>query len=155
MSYHGGFGGGMNMNALMQQAKRMQEDMMNVEEDVASVGVQVILLVEDSIRFYSSMLPHLYRFVFKQSRSFMTEALNEHEQMLRMRGRPKILLARTYEEAMFLYEKYKNNMLGVITDVNLCIVAKYSSKNETNSPAVIVSSLIKKQPNKIRIIAPK
>lgn len=97
---------------------KLIEDKMNVGEDVASVGVQVILLVEDSIRFYSSMLPHLYRFVFKQSRSFMTEALNEHEQMLRMRGRPKILLARTYEEAMFLYEKYKNNMLGVITDVN-------------------------------------
>lgn len=97
---------------------KMLEDRMNVEEDVKSVGVQVILFVEDSIHFYSSMLPHLYKCVFKQSLSFMTEALNEHEQMLRMRGRPKILFARTYEEAQSIYLKYKDNMLGVITDVS-------------------------------------
>ena len=97
---------------------KLIEDKMNVAEDVQSVGVQTILFVEDSIRFYSSIIPHLYKFVFKQSRSFMTEALNEHEQMLRMRGRPKILLARNYEEAMEIYEKYKDNMLGVITDVS-------------------------------------
>jgi CheY-like chemotaxis protein len=97
---------------------KLIEDKMNVEQDVNSVGVQVILFVEDSIRFYSSIVPQLYKFVFKQSRSFMTEALNEHEQMLRMRGRPKILLARNFEEALELYNKYKNNMLGVITDVN-------------------------------------
>ena len=97
---------------------KLIEDKMNVEEDVDSVGVQVILFVEDAIHFYSSIVPHLYKFVFKQSRSFMTEALNEHEQMLRMRGRPKILLARTYEEGLAIYEKFKNNMLGVITDVS-------------------------------------
>jgi len=97
---------------------KLIEDKMNVDEDVKSVGVQVILFVEDSIRFYSSIVPQLFKFVFKQSRSFMTEALNEHEQMLRMRGRPKILLARNYEEAKAIYEKYKNNMLGVITDVS-------------------------------------
>ncbi|MDD4489867.1 MAG: PEP/pyruvate-binding domain-containing protein [Paludibacter sp.] len=97
---------------------KMLEDKMNVEEDVASVGVQVILFIEDSIHFYSSILPHLYKFVFKQSLSFMTEALNEHEQMLRMRGRPKILFARTYEEAISIYNKYKDNMLGVIADVS-------------------------------------
>jgi len=97
---------------------KLIEDRMNVEEDVSSVGVQVILFVEDSIRWYSSIVPHLYKFVFKQSRSFMTEALNEHEQMLRMRGRPKILLARSYEEGLAIYEKYKRNMLGVITDVS-------------------------------------
>jgi len=97
---------------------KLIEDRMNLEEDVKSVGVQVILFVEDSIHFYSSIVPHLYKFVFKQSRSFMTEALNEHEQMLRMRGRPKIVLARSYEEGMAIYEKYKHNMLGVITDVS-------------------------------------
>jgi len=97
---------------------KLMEDRMNVEEDVKSVGVQVILFVEDSIRWYSSIVPHLYKFVFMQSRSFMTEALNDHEQMLRMRGRPKILLARSYEEGLAIYEKYKNNMLGVITDVS-------------------------------------
>ena len=97
---------------------KLIEDKMNVEVDVESVGVQVILFVEDAIHFYSSIVPHLFKFVFKQSRSFMTEALNEHEQMLRMRGRPKILLARNYEEGIALYKKYKNNMLGVITDVS-------------------------------------
>ena len=79
---------------------KLIEDKMNAEEDINSVGVQVILLVEDSIRFYSSILPHLYKFVLKQSQIFSTEALNQHEQMLRMRGRPKIKLARTYEEAV-------------------------------------------------------
>lgn len=97
---------------------KLLEDKMNVEEDIQSVGVQVILFVEDSIRFYSSIVPQLFKYVFTQSRSFMTEALNEHEQMLRMRGRPKILLARNFEEAISLYKKYQNNMLGVITDVS-------------------------------------
>ncbi|MEG1586670.1 MAG: PEP/pyruvate-binding domain-containing protein, partial [Bacteroidales bacterium] len=66
----------------------------------------------------SSILPHLYKFVLKQSLIFSTEALNEHQHMLRMRGRPKILLARNYEEATQIYEKYKNNMLGIISDVS-------------------------------------
>lgn len=96
---------------------KLLEDKMNVDDDVNSVGVQVILFVEDSIHFYSSILPHLYRYVFLQSRSFMTEALNDHQQMLRMRGRPKILLARNYEEAVFLYKKFEKNILGVISDV--------------------------------------
>ncbi len=95
---------------------KLLEDKMNLEHDVKEVGVQVILLVEDSIRFYSSVLPNLYKFVLRQSQEFATEALNEHQRTLRMRGRPKIVLARTYEEAMELYEKYRNNMLGIITD---------------------------------------
>ena len=97
---------------------KLLEDRMNVKEDVESVGVQVLLFVEDSIRFTSSILPYLYKFVFHQSSSFMTEALNDHQQMLRMRGRPKILMARTYEEAMQIYGQYKNNILGVISDVS-------------------------------------
>ena len=96
---------------------KLIEDKMNVDQDVKSVGVQTILFVEDSIHFYSALLPYLYKHVFIQSRSFMTEALNEHEQMLRMRGRPKILLARTYEEAKELYDKYQKNILGLVTDV--------------------------------------
>ena len=93
------------------------EDGMNAPYDVNEVGVQCILLVEDSVRFYSSYLPLIYKILFKQSRKFMTEGLNEHQQMMRMRGRPKILLARTYEEAIGLYKKYKKNILGVISDV--------------------------------------
>ena len=96
---------------------KLLEDEMNIEEDTKS-GVQIIMLVEDSVRFYSSILPHLYKFVLKQSQIFSTEALNEHEQMLRMRGRPKIKLARSYEEAMEMYKKYANNILGIISDVS-------------------------------------
>ena len=96
---------------------KLIEDRMNADHDILDVGVQSILLVEDSIRFYSSVLPHLFRYLLQQSMEFSTEALNEHEQMLRMRGRPKVLFARDYEEAMALYEKYGNNMLGIISDV--------------------------------------
>jgi len=96
---------------------KLIEDKMNAEYDINEVGVQAILLVEDSVRFYSSYLPHIYKIIFKQSQSFMTEGLNEHQQMLRMRGRPKILLANNYDQAVLLYEKYKNNLLGIITDI--------------------------------------
>ncbi len=94
---------------------KLIEDKMNLEHDVAA-GVQMILLVEDSIRFYSSILPNLYRFVLQQSLEFSTEALNAQLETLRMRGRPKIVLARTYEEAWDLYSRYKENTLGVISD---------------------------------------
>ena len=97
---------------------KLIEDKMNAEVDITSVGVQLILLVEDSIRFYSSILPNLYNFVLKQSQIFSTEALNDHERMLRMRGSPKVMLARTYEEAMQIYEKYSGNMLGIVSDVS-------------------------------------
>ncbi|MDD4921006.1 MAG: PEP/pyruvate-binding domain-containing protein [Bacteroidales bacterium] len=97
---------------------KLIEDKMNVDQDIDSVGVRVILLVEDSVRFYSSILPNLYKFVLEQSRNFATEALNGHQQMLRMRGRPKILLARNYEEAKYLYRKHRDNMLGVISDMS-------------------------------------
>ncbi|MGL5959405.1 MAG: PEP/pyruvate-binding domain-containing protein [Bacteroidales bacterium] len=106
-----------NTNLLVAIIKLI-EDRMNVEQDVNEVGVQVLLVVEDSIRFYSSILPHLYGIIFKQSRAFMTEALNDHERMLRMRGRPKIMLARSYDEAIAIYERYKDHMLGVISDVS-------------------------------------
>ncbi len=95
---------------------KLIEDRMNAENDINEVGVQAIILVEDSIRFYSSILPNLFKFLLKQSKRFATEALNEHEQMMRMRGRSKVLLARDYEEAMALVDKYGDNLLGVITD---------------------------------------
>ncbi|MCE2617022.1 PEP/pyruvate-binding domain-containing protein [Phocaeicola oris] len=96
---------------------KLIEDKLNLDYDVREIGVQMILLVEDSIRFYSSVLPNLYKFVLQQSQLFATEALNNHQKMLRMRGRSKIVLARNYEEAMALYNKYDDNVLGVITDV--------------------------------------
>ena len=107
---------------------KLLEDKMNADNDINEVGVQMILLVEDSVRFYSSVLPNLYKFLLKQSLIFSTEALNEHEQMLRMRGRPKVMLARDYEEAVELYERFGRNMLGVITDVSFMREGKKDSQ---------------------------
>ena len=104
-----------NTNLIMSIIKLI-EDKMNIEHDIAEAGVQMILLVEDSIRFYSSLLPMLYNYILAQSQHFSTEALNPHSAMLRMRGRPKVVLARTYEEAMELYDRYADNTLGVISD---------------------------------------
>ena len=97
---------------------KLIEDKMNAPDDTASVGVQIILLVEDSIRFYSSALPHLYKFVLEQSQMFAKEALNGHQQTLRMRGRPKIKLARTYEEAVRIFNQDRDNMLGIVSDMS-------------------------------------
>ncbi len=96
---------------------KLIEDRMNADEDILDVGVQCILLVEDSIRYYSSYLPAIYRIVMQQSTEFVREAMGEQQQMLRKRSRPKILLATNYEDAVALYEKYKNNLLGIISDV--------------------------------------
>lgn len=97
---------------------KLIEDEMNADNDIEQIGVQTIVLVEDSIRYTSSYLPELYKIVLQQSREFMKEALNEHQKMLRMRGRPKILLAKTFDEAMYLYNRYKSNVLGIISDVS-------------------------------------
>ena len=105
-----------NTNLIMSIIKLI-EDKMNLEHDVREAGVQMLLLVEDSIRFYSSILPNLYNYILQQSQNFATEALNRHAANLRMRGRPKVVLARNYEEAITIYEKYKDNCLGVISDV--------------------------------------
>ena len=97
---------------------KLIEDKMNADDDVKTVGVQTILLVENSVRFYSSALPLLFKYVLSESKEFSKEALNDHLRMMRMRGRPKILLARNYEEAVDLYNKYGENMLGILSDVS-------------------------------------
>lgn len=109
-----------NTNLILSIIKLI-EDKMNLEHDIDEGGVQMILLVEDSIRFYSSILPNLYNYILAQSKRFSTEALNRHAASLRMRGRPKVVLARNYEEAMALYERYSDNVLGVISDVRFPI----------------------------------
>jgi CheY-like chemotaxis protein len=95
---------------------KLIEDKMNLDQDVQQ-GVQVILLVEDNIRFYSSYLPNIYKIIYRQSKGFITEGLNEHQKMIRMRGRPKIILATSYEEAIMMFDKYKNNLIGIISDI--------------------------------------
>lgn len=138
-----------NMDLLLAIIKLL-EDRLNAD-DITEVGVQMIMVVEDSVRFYSSVLPHIYKFLLSQSREFSTEALNEHEQMLRMRGRPKVMLARDYEEAVGLYEKYGDNMLGVISDVSFMRggvkdpqagirLAEYLRGRDPHLPLIIESS---------------
>ena len=104
-----------NTNLILSIIKLI-EDKMNIEHDIKEAGVQMILLVEDNIRFYSSVLPNLYNYILAQSKNFSTEALNPHAAAQRKRGRPKVVLATNYEEAMFWYEKYHDNVLGVISD---------------------------------------
>ena len=106
-----------NTNLLLAIIKLI-EDKMNAEHDIIKIGVQSIILVENSIRFVSSYLPNLYTIILNQSKEFQKEALNEHQVMMRMRGRPKILLATTFEEAVELYEEYKYNVLGIISDIS-------------------------------------
>ncbi len=103
---------------------KLIEDKMNADYDIEEVGIQAIILVEDSIRFYSSILPHLFKFLLKQSMRFSTEALNEHEQMMRMRGRSKVLLARDYEEACAMMDRYGKNVLGIITDARFPVAGE-------------------------------
>ncbi len=102
---------------------KLVEDKMNAEEDILQGGVQAILLVEDSIRFYSTYLPELYRLLLMQNTEFLKDALNEQQQILRKRARPKILLATNYDQATELYDRYKNNLLGVISDVGFVMHA--------------------------------
>jgi hypothetical protein len=97
---------------------KLTEDRMNANRDINQIGVKAILMVEDSLKFYSRYLPIIYKIILKQTHAFMSEGLNEHRSMMVMRGRPKILLATTYEEGLSLFEKYKSNLLGVISDVN-------------------------------------
>ncbi len=96
---------------------KLIEDRMNADTDILEVGVQAILVIEDSVRFISAVLPNLFKYLLKQSMVFSTEALNEHEQMLRMRGRPKVLFARDYEEAETIFARYGRQILGIISDV--------------------------------------
>ncbi|MCI2229479.1 phosphoenolpyruvate synthase [Polaribacter sp. MSW13] len=97
---------------------KLTEDRMNAQVDINSVGVKAILLIEDSLKFYSRYIPLIYKELLKQTQELMSEGLNEHRKMLLMRGRPKILLATTYEEGMDLFNTYRDNLLGVISDVN-------------------------------------
>lgn len=130
---------------------KLIEDKWNADDDLAEVGVQSILLVEDSVRFYSSALPHLYRIVLEQSREFSKEALNEHLKTLRMRGRPKIMLARSFEEAAQVLENYGDNLLGIVSDMSFMrngekdalagyALAKMVKERDAHLPFILESS---------------
>ena len=93
------------------------EDKRNVGHDTAAVGVPVILLVEDNVRYYSSFLPVIYTELIGQSERLISEGVNLSHKLVRMRARPKILLTSTFEEAWALFTRYQSHMLGLISDV--------------------------------------
>lgn len=113
-SWHG------NANLIVAIIK-LFEDLANADFDILTLGVQAILLVEDSVRYYSTYLPGLYRLVLKQSAEFLKDTFSEQQRKLRKRSRPKILLATNYEDALNMYQKYKKNLLGVISDVGFVL----------------------------------
>ena len=100
---------------------KLLEDRMNAEHDILEEGVRAILLIEDSVRYYSSYLPALYKLVLRQNSDAISDTLNEKQQTIRKRSRPKILMASCYDDAVELYERYKQNILGVISDIGFVI----------------------------------
>ncbi|PKN57545.1 MAG: hypothetical protein CVU56_10485 [Deltaproteobacteria bacterium HGW-Deltaproteobacteria-14] len=103
--------------ALVMAMIKHTEDRLNVRHDTWLADVQSILLVEDSVRFYSAFLPLLYQELVQQNHRVIADSMNSTQRHLRRRARPKLLLANTYEEAVDLYRRYESNILGVITDV--------------------------------------
>lgn len=122
---------------------KLIEDKMNADEDIIQAGVQCILLVEDSVRYYSTYLPTIYKLVLQQSAEFLKETLNEQQQKLRKRARPKILLATNYEDAAMLYEKYKQNLLGVISDVGFTMHRNDPAVEENLEAGLQLAAMIK------------
>lgn len=93
------------------------EDKLNVTRDTEVAGVQVILVVEDSIRYYSSFLPMIFTEVIEHSQRLIPEGINLAHKILRMRARPKILLCTTFEEAWEYFMTYQEDVLGIISDI--------------------------------------
>ena len=95
---------------------KMVEDKHNVDHDIEHGDVQVLLMVEDSPRFYSKYLPRFYKTLFRQTSRLMYEGFNLHDRMLRLRARAKVLLATNYEEALSIIKRYDQNIIGLFTD---------------------------------------
>lgn len=123
---------------------KLLEDSMNAESDMIGVGVRGILLVEDSVRYYSTYLPLLYNMILTQNQEVSQDTLNEEQRNLRMRTRPKILMARCYDDAVATYEKYKDNILGIITDVGFVMHRGDRPEDEVADAGVRFCQLVKK-----------
>jgi len=96
---------------------KLVEDKVNVAADTEQVGVRVIILVENSVRFYSSYLPLMYTEIMQQASALLAESINSATRRVRMRARPKILLAENFEDALSLFNQYREYLLGVISDI--------------------------------------
>ena len=123
---------------------KLIEDRLNADHDILECGVQVILLVEDSVRYYSTYLPLLYKLVLQQNRASIKDALNEKQQMLRKRSRPKIIMATNYDDAVEQYRKYRNNILGVISDIGFVVHRGDPSEEEKLDAGIDLCHLIRK-----------
>ena len=122
---------------------KLFEDLKNADNDILGVGVQAILLVEDSVRYYSTYLPEIYKMIIKQSAEFLKETLNPQQRKLRKRSRPKILLATNLDDAVAMYSKYKSNLLGVISDVGFTVHKGDSPEDEKLDAGLDLVKIIK------------
>jgi len=124
---------------------KLLEDKLNAEHDVLDMGARAIMLVEDSVSYYSTYLPLLYKLILQQNSRAVSDALNEEQQIMRKRARPKIILATCYDEAVELYEKYKDNILGVISDVGFVLHKGDKRETEIKDAGLDLCRLIKNQ----------
>ena len=131
---------------------KLFEDLKNSENDIIDKGVQAILLVEDSVRFYSTYLPELYKLILKQSSEFLKETLNEQQRKFRKRSRPKILLATNLDDALQMYTRYRNNLLGVISDVGFTVHKGDSAEMEKLDAGIDLVKHIKADNEKMPIL---
>ena len=131
---------------------KLFEDLKNAENDIIDKGVQAILLVEDSVRFYSTYLPELYKLILKQSSEFLKETLNEQQRKFRKRSRPKILLATNLDDALQMYTRYRNNLLGVISDVGFTVHKGDSADMEKLDAGIDLVKHIKADNEKMPIL---
>ena len=131
---------------------KLLEDALNAPYDILKGGVQCILLVEDSVRYYSTYLPLLYKLVLQQNIVAVKDALNEEQQISRKRSRPKILMATNYDDAVSLYNTYKENLLGVISDIGFVIHRNDKPSDEKLDAGVDFCKLIRKEIPKMPIL---
>ena len=122
---------------------KLLEDKLNADQDMLEMGVRAILLVEDSVRYYSTYLPLLYKLVLQQNSEAVRDALNEEQQVMRKRSRPKILMATNYDDAVSLYGRYKSNIIGVISDVGFVVHKGDRPEDEKIDAGVSLCRLIK------------
>lgn len=124
---------------------KLLEDKLNAEHDVLDMGARAIMLVEDSVSYYSTYLPLLYKLILQQNSRSVSDALNEEQQIMRKRARPKIILATCYDEAVELYRKYKDNILGVISDVGFVLHKGDKRETEIKDAGLDLCRLIKSE----------
>ena len=121
---------------------KLLEDKINAPYDINNANVRVLILVEDSIRYYSMFLPLLYSEIVQQTERSISEDVNELQRLLRRRARPKILLATTFEEAMALNEQYGDNVIGIISDVGFF----HKGKKDPSAGFSLIEQIRKKNP---------